>query len=283
MRYRTALNTIHTNCIITINKQPGEIYPERKIMSNTQLALTNPKGLPPSSHEMQVFQVMAKNAVQSKLYGTNEGELLMKLLAARELGLPPMQALNKGINCIKGSIELSARTMNLMIRRDGHSIKIIQNDRDACILEGKRGDNGDTCRASFTIEDAKAAGLTGNQVWKSYTEDMLWSRALSRLARRLFPDVIGNCYVEGEISEIVPAEIEEKRQEQQAILEAIPEARLEEQVYQQFDHEESLNVAKYINYLVEKLGRTREQVMRNAIKRIEDFKSGFNRWKESVA
>jgi hypothetical protein len=29
---------------------------------------------------------------------------------------------------------------------------------------------------------------------------MLFARALSRLARQLYPDVIGNCYVEGEIA-----------------------------------------------------------------------------------
>jgi hypothetical protein len=29
---------------------------------------------------------------------------------------------------------------------------------------------------------------------------MLFARSISRLARQLFPDVIGNCYVEGEVS-----------------------------------------------------------------------------------
>lgn len=38
-------------------------------------------------------------------------------------------------------------------------------------------------------------------VWAKYPEDMIYARALSRLARRLFADVIGTAYVEGEIRE----------------------------------------------------------------------------------
>jgi hypothetical protein len=55
-----------------------------------------------------------------------------------------------------------------------------------------------TC--SFSLSEAKRAGLTG-AVWQKYQEDMLFWRALSRLARQLFPDVIKGCYVQGEIQE----------------------------------------------------------------------------------
>jgi hypothetical protein len=39
-----------------------------------------------------------------------------------------------------------------------------------------------------------------------YPEDMLYNRALSRLARRLFADVIGTSYIEGEIREAIECE-----------------------------------------------------------------------------
>ena len=79
-----------------------------------------------------------------------------------------------------------------------------------CILHGKRADNGDTWTEYFSIDDAKKAGLYRGQ-WLKYPKDMLFARALSRLARQLFPDVIKGCYVQGEIiadNDVV--ELEEK-------------------------------------------------------------------------
>jgi len=155
--------------------------------------------------EVQTLQLVSRMAKQSGMYKGvgDEAQIFMILLAAKELGITPTLALNKGINIIKGNIELSARLMSLMIRRAGHSIKIVETTDKVCILEGARKDNPDTCTCKFSIEDATKAGITGNDVWKKYTEDMLYARALSRLARRLYADVIGGAYIEGEISEPV--------------------------------------------------------------------------------
>lgn len=162
----------------------------------------------PESNELNKLQLVAKNAQQSGLYQSVGGEakIFMILLAARELNIPPMQALNGGIWNIQGKIEISARLMNSMIRRAGHSITIEESNNKVCRLKGKRSDNGDCFYSQFTIEDAQNAGLANKDVWKKYTEDMLYNRAMSRLARRLFPDVIGNAYVEGEIREAIAEE-----------------------------------------------------------------------------
>ena len=155
----------------------------------------------PSESEFSMLQVVSRNAANCGLYGGvgSEQKIFMVLLAARELGIMPMQALNGGIWNIQGKIEISSRLMNAMIRRAGHSIKIVECNAQICVLEGTRSDNGDSFKSQFTIEDAKNAGLAGRSTWKSYAEDMLYSRAMSRLARRLFSDVIGTAYVEGEI------------------------------------------------------------------------------------
>ena len=157
--------------------------------------------LVPSTVDYQVLQSLAKTAHQSGLYRGVGGEanILMVLLAANDLGIKPTIALNGGIWNIKGKIELSARLMTSMIRRAGHSIKIKQLDSQVCILEGCRLDSKDTMEAKFSFDDARKANLTANSAWQKYTEDMLYARALSRLARRLFPDLIGTAYVEGEI------------------------------------------------------------------------------------
>jgi hypothetical protein len=161
------------------------------------------KNIAPNAQEMQILQTIARSASTSGLYTGvgNEQKILMILLAARELGIKPMMALNGGLWNIQGRIEISARLMNSMIRRAGHSIVVKEINTHRCVLEGKRADTGDTFITQFTIEEAQRAGLTSRDVWRKYTEDMLYARAMSRLARRLFSDVIGTAYVEGEIGE----------------------------------------------------------------------------------
>ncbi len=163
----------------------------------------------PQESEFQILQVISRNAASCGLYtGIGaEQKIFMILLAARELGVPPMQALNGGIWNIQGKIEISARLMGSMIRRGGNRISILHSDSEKCVIEGKRADTGDTFTSQFTIEDAKKAGLVRNNrdgspgIWMKYAEDLLYARCLSRLARRLFPDVIGTAYVEGEIKD----------------------------------------------------------------------------------
>lgn len=160
----------------------------------------------PSNHELQVYQTMAASAVKSKVCKGSVEDMMMIMLAARELGMPPMMALNGGIHVIKEKVEISARFMAAAIRRKGHSITITEHTGTKCVIKGKRADNGDTFSSSFDNIDAGLAGLWGQGTWAKYPKDMLFARAMSRLARQLFADVIGTAYVEGEISykEVTP-------------------------------------------------------------------------------
>jgi hypothetical protein len=175
---------------------------ERKTMNPTENLPQIQNNMMPSQQEFQMLQVIAKNAQDSGLYAGvgQQAKIFMVLLAARELGISPMLALNGGIWNIQGKIEISARLMNGLIRRAGHSIKVVTSTDTHCTLLGKRSD-GDSFETSFTMDDANKAGLSSGNVWKKYPADMLYNRCMSRLARRLFPDVIGTAYVEGEIKE----------------------------------------------------------------------------------
>lgn len=171
-------------------------------MTTENLPQIQNNNLMPSQQEFQMLQIIAKNAQDSGLYGGmgQQSKIFMVLLAARELGVSPCLALNGGIWNIQGKIEISARLMNGLIRRARHSIKIVVSNDTHCTLLGTRSD-GDSFECSFNMEDAIKAGLAGGNVWKKYPADMLYNRCMSRLARRLFPDVIGTAYVEGEIKE----------------------------------------------------------------------------------
>ena len=156
----------------------------------------------PSEHEMLVYETMADQAVSSKMYkgiGEKAG-VMMIMLAARELGIPPMQALNGGINIIQGKVEISARMMSALIRKAGHYLIVKQSSDEACVLVGKRIDTGESQEACFSVAEAQKAGLIKlGGGWSKWPKDMCFARALSRLARQLFSDVIGIGYIEGEL------------------------------------------------------------------------------------
>jgi len=155
----------------------------------------------PTKDEMQAIAEIVKQAVDSKYVEKLGGYAGVFSIAiyARELGIPIMTAIFGGVSNIMGKITLSPQLMNAMIRKAGHKLKIDSND-ERCIIEGIRTDTGEVCSASFSIVDATKAGLVKpGSGWHKYPSDMCFARCLSRLARRLFPDVIGTAYVEGEI------------------------------------------------------------------------------------
>ena len=157
----------------------------------------------PKPEEMTCLLTMAKAAHQSGFYKNigNQDAILAIMLLAREYDLPPMQALTGGIWNIQGKVEISARFINMMIRAAGHKIKIEESTEKGCKITGERHDTKETYTASFLEEDAKKAQVLNKQPWLKHPKDMYFARAISILGRRLFPDVIGNAYVEDEIKD----------------------------------------------------------------------------------
>lgn len=122
---------------------------------------------------------------------------------ANSLGMNHAEALNGALYYLQGKVGMGAETMSALIRSKGHSImKDSKSNDQICILHGKRADNGDTWTSSFSMDDARRAGLVKNS-YDKYPAAMLYNRAMSFLARQLFPDVIkGAGYTLDELKEI---------------------------------------------------------------------------------
>ena len=238
----------------------------------TNLPAIQSNNLIPTEHEMMVFQTMAKQAVTSKMYKGDEASIMAVMLSARELGIPPMAALNGGLNLIQGKVEISARMMSSLIRKSVHSIQEKLSTDEECILVGQRGDNKDTITCAFTIDEAKRAGLVkdgGN--WKKFPKDMLYARCLSRLARRLFSDVIGIGYVEGEIKEAVYEVIEP--------VEVIDESKLLDNFLSQFSQEDANLWHMYMLQIKEKACISFTKIIEKYNKDPKSAQDKFNTWK----
>ena len=117
-------------------------------------------------------------------------QFMLIVFKGRELGLPPMYACNH-IVVIQGKPTMSAEVMLAMIYKNCPNVKIqyLEVSNDKCTIKASRPGN-EPSTFSFTMDDAKAAGLTSKENWRKYPRAMLRSRCISELARSLFPDCI---------------------------------------------------------------------------------------------
>lgn len=156
----------------------------------------------PSQEEINVITTMAQMAADSRHYQTMGGlpGLMAVMLYAREVGVPPMTAISGGFHVIQGRVEMAPQLMLLKIRQMGHRVDVIETTAEKCTIKGTRTDNGQELTVSFTIDDARRAGLykkDGN--WDKWPDVMCFWRSVGKLARMLFTDVIHLAYVEGEV------------------------------------------------------------------------------------
>lgn len=258
-------------------------------MVTTALAIREdkPQSLVPDQHEMQVFYTMAETAVESKFYKHigDKSAVMMILLAARELGVPPMMALNKGIQMIQGSMEISPRLMNALMRRAGIHIKVIETNAKKCILRGTRP-NGETEEVSYTIEEAQIAGLVkAGGSWTKIPKDMCYNRCMSRLGRILAPDIIGLSYVEGEVSEAKGEMF--KHAAEPLLMEEDPQpVLLVDSIVRYlniFPAEEREDANKYLDAVKDHFGWTVEEGCAQMLKDVEKTKTKFYAWRKTCA
>lgn len=118
----------------------------------------------------------------------NPPAILACILSGRELGLGPMESLQK-IDVIDGRPAPSAELLVAMVFKAGHRIFPTELTETSATAKGIRSD-GAEYEFTFTWADAQRAGLTGKSNWKNYPGPMLYWRAASQLCRILFPDVL---------------------------------------------------------------------------------------------
>ena len=121
-------------------------------------------------------------------------QAIVKVMAGHELGIGPFASMT-GIHIIQGKPAIGANILAALVKNDPrYNYQVEVCDNTACALNWS--ENGKPSgQSSFTIEEAKAAGLTGKDNWKKYPSDMLFARAISRGARRYAPGIFGGAPV----------------------------------------------------------------------------------------
>lgn len=148
---------------------------------------------PPSPAEWDAMKqqasMIARSGLAPKQVNTPE-KVLVIAMKGRELAIPPMQALSH-IHIVEGKPTMSAELMAALVRRAGHKLRIVESTPETCTVEGVRSDDPDhPQQVTWTMEDAKRAGVASKTNWKNYPTAMLLARAISALCRFLFADVL---------------------------------------------------------------------------------------------
>lgn len=122
-------------------------------------------------------------------------DLAIVLMTGKELGLSPMQSL-RSIHVIQGRGVLSSDLIIGMCLRSPACkyFRLVSSDSKSATYETLRDGSPEPTRLTFTIEQARQAGLTGKDTWKAYPEAMLRARCGSALARAVYPDLVGGLY-----------------------------------------------------------------------------------------
>jgi hypothetical protein len=233
-----------------------------------EIELIKPKesSMFPIGEEAKMISQWAKYVSNSPYYQKMGGDaaIVSIWLIAREIGMPPMTALNGGIYYVQGKIMISSQGMNALIRKKGHSIQKIVSTKELCQLKGRRKDTGDISESVFTIQQAQKAGLTGKDIWQKYPERMLFNRALSNLAKDLFPDIIGGCDI---ASDIEDAEVE--------IIQPAPAQEELSASEKEFMENLGVNEIAYLEEISTATQKSRDEVIRQAAKDPEQFKKSY--------
>jgi hypothetical protein len=165
----------------------------------TAITTTHASAIEPST--MDELRALAVAAATSKFYGTSSPEqALMLLMTGRDLGLSYAQSL-RAFHVVQGRPVLSAAGMVAVCLRSGvceHFRTVESTDTVATVEVKRRGDPAR--RVSFSLDDAKRAGLANRETWKAYPSRMLLARAQAWAAREVFPDLLLGLYDEDEVA-----------------------------------------------------------------------------------
>jgi len=113
---------------------------------------------------------------------------VVKVLAGRELGFGAFASMS-GVAVIQGKPVVGANLTAAAIKQTGkYNYRVIEHTDQKCEIQFFEAGQP-VGKSTFTMEDAKSAGLTNKDNWKKYPRNMLFARAISNGQKWYAPDV----------------------------------------------------------------------------------------------
>ena len=128
---------------------------------------------------------LAPSTILPTAYRGNAANAFVAAETGAALGLEPLQAL-ASIAVINGRAALSSDLMAAVIRRAGHTLRIVENSPESVTATLIRADDkGFEFTVTWDKEKAVKAGLWGQRgPWSQYPTQMLRARAITEVARQ---------------------------------------------------------------------------------------------------
>jgi hypothetical protein len=143
-------------------------------------------------------EILLKSGMLPKELNTKE-KIAVLIMKAKELNMPALEAISH-LYVVNQKVAIDSSGMLALILRSGLAKKIqFSGDGTSAWCEMERKDGVISFKYTFTIEDAKRAGLLNKESWQKYTKELLIARAISGCARKVFPDVVGGLYTVEEL------------------------------------------------------------------------------------
>lgn len=167
-----------------------------------QYPLTRGAGL--TIDTLNLITALAPAWHQCRWFGLNSPEQAIVLMAkAADLGLPITAAFDF-FDLIENKPALKPVGALALIHRSGNfDVTIDDSTADRCTVTIKRRDTGFTHTVTYTLDEARAAGLIkagkDGSAWNRFPTDMMRNRAVGRCARIVAPDVLAGLYLSTEL------------------------------------------------------------------------------------
>lgn len=159
------------------------------------------------------IQAMAAAVAKSRLFGLDEAQAFTLMLLAQSEGTHPIKAVQR-YHVIQGRPAMKADAMLADFQRLGGTVEWLteSDDREKCeavFRHPVHAPNGKTIR--FGMNDAKAAGLAGKDIWKQYPASMMRARVVSIGIRMIAPGIVAGLYTPEEVGDFgKPIEVESR-------------------------------------------------------------------------
>lgn len=163
---------------------------------NNNLTTTNKNqfSLEPQNFDqlMTFADIVSKSGMIPKDYFQKPGNIIVAVQMGVEIGLKPMQSL-QNISVINGRPSLWGDALIALVKKSPvceYIKESFSKDGKVAYCEVKRKDEKEPQIRSFSLEDARIAGLLGKDNWKKYPKRMIQLRARAWALRDVFPDVL---------------------------------------------------------------------------------------------
>jgi hypothetical protein len=148
----------------------------------------------------------SRGSILPKAYREDPGAVLVAVNLGAAMGLSPAESLYR-IHVVEGKPSASAELIAANVRRAGHRLRIKATNEAATVQIVRADDPEFVYEVTWTMADAKRAGLAGKQVWQAYPQSMLRSRAVTECARTACPEALyGVIYATEEVQDITTTE-----------------------------------------------------------------------------